>query len=102
MLLALKRSWVGRPELATMLWPEQADKLAFANLRKTLFRLQAMPWGGGLEVQGNAVRFQARTDVFEFEEALREQRGADALPLRRAPRHRHSEWRHRRPRWNGA
>jgi predicted ATPase/DNA-binding SARP family transcriptional activator/Tfp pilus assembly protein PilF len=81
-LLALKRSWVGRPELATMLWPEQVDKLAFANLRKTLFRLQALPWGGGIEAQGNAVRFQARTDVFEFEEALREQRIADALPLR--------------------
>ena len=27
-----------------MLWPEQGNKLAYANLRKTLFRLQSLPW----------------------------------------------------------
>ena len=35
--LALKRAWVGRAELAAMLWPEQQTNLAYANLRKTLF-----------------------------------------------------------------
>ena len=43
-LLALKRGWVGRGELAAMLWPEQPGKLALANLRKILFRMQALPW----------------------------------------------------------
>ena len=41
-----RRSWVGRAELAAMLWPEQENKLAYTNLRKTLFRLQSLPWGG--------------------------------------------------------
>ena len=44
-LLALRRIWVGRAELATTLWPDQATKLAYANLRKTLFRLQSVPLG---------------------------------------------------------
>ena len=81
--LALKRSWVGRAELAAMLWPEQQTKLAYTNLRKTLFRLQSLPWGNSIETQGGALRFEAETDVFAFESALREQRFGDALPMRR-------------------
>ena len=80
--LALKRAWVGRAELATMLWPDQENKLAYTNLRKTLFRVQALPWARSIESQGGALRFEAETDVFAFESALREQRLADALPLR--------------------
>jgi predicted ATPase/DNA-binding SARP family transcriptional activator/Tfp pilus assembly protein PilF len=81
--LALKRSWVGRAELAAMLWPEQANKLAYANLRKTLFRLQSFPWGAQVELLGGALRFEVDTDVSAFEIALREGRSADALALRR-------------------
>jgi predicted ATPase/DNA-binding SARP family transcriptional activator len=80
-LLALKRGWVGRADIAHMLWPEQEDKLAFANLRKILFRLNALPWGAHIEVQDGAVRFGAETDVFAFESALREGRVDEALPL---------------------
>ena len=36
--LALKRAWVGRAELAALLWPEQQTHLAYANLRKTQVR----------------------------------------------------------------
>ncbi len=82
-LLALRRAWVGRGEIAAMLWPEQAHQQASANLRKTLFRLQSVPWGERVDVQGNFVRFDAQTDVFDFEAALREHRIADALALRR-------------------
>ena len=46
--LALRRSWVGRAEIAAMLWPEQGAKLAYSNLRKTLFRLQSVAWAGGI------------------------------------------------------
>ncbi|MGZ9075679.1 MAG: BTAD domain-containing putative transcriptional regulator, partial [Burkholderiaceae bacterium] len=81
--LALKRAWVGRAELATLLWPEQESKLAYANLRKTLHRLQSIPWAAGLESQGGALRFDIDTDVFAFDSALREQRTAEALPMRR-------------------
>ena len=70
--LALKRGWVGRAELATMFWPEQTQKLAFANLRKTLFRLQSVSWGRPIELQGQTARLEVATDVAEFEAALRE------------------------------
>ena len=66
-----------------MLWPEQESKLAYTNLRKTLHRLQSLPWASAIESQGAALRFEAETDVFAFESALREQRLADALPMRR-------------------
>ena len=62
-----------------MLWPEQEDRLAFANLRKTLFRLQALPWAAAIESQGAALRLELATDVADFESALREQRAAEAL-----------------------
>jgi predicted ATPase/DNA-binding SARP family transcriptional activator len=81
--LALKRGWIARAELATLLWPEQETKLAYANLRKILFRLQSMPAADRIEVQGSAVRLDAVTDVFEFETALRDDRLADALAIRR-------------------
>ncbi|MFO1315534.1 MAG: tetratricopeptide repeat protein [Burkholderiales bacterium] len=81
-LLALKRTWVGRAELGAMFWPEQADKLAYANLRKTLFRMQSVPWGRCVEAEGGAVRVDAATDVGEFESALAAGRAADALALR--------------------
>ena len=54
--LALKRGWVGRAELAAMLLAGAEPKLAFANLRKTLFRLQALPWGRPIELQGQTAR----------------------------------------------
>lgn len=81
--LALRRSWVGRADLAALLWPDQDHKLALANLRKALHRLQSMPGAEAIEAQGNALRFEARTDVHDFEEALREKRIGDALALHR-------------------
>ena len=81
--LALKRAWVGRPELAALLWPEQQSKLAYTNLRKTLHRLQSLQWATGIESQGSALRFEADTDVLAFDAALRERRIAEALPMRR-------------------
>ena len=79
-LLALRRA-AGSPraEIAALLWPEQEDRLAFANLRKTLFRLQSLPWAAAIELQGAALRLEAATDVADFESALREQRTGEAL-----------------------
>ena len=82
-VLALRRAWVGRAELAALLWPDQVPKLAYTNLRKTLFRLQAMPGGVQIGSQGGALRFDPDTDVADFEAALREARVDDALALRR-------------------
>ncbi|NRF65845.1 tetratricopeptide repeat protein [Aquincola sp. S2] len=82
-LLALRRTWVPRAELAALLWPEQDGKLAHTNLRKVVFRLHALPWGSALEAQGSALRLVAETDVLAFEAALREQRLPEALALYR-------------------
>ena len=79
--LAMKRTWVGRGELAALLWPDQDSKLAYTNLRKALFRLQRFPWADQIEGQGSALRFEATTDVQAFDNALREHRTKDALPL---------------------
>jgi predicted ATPase/DNA-binding SARP family transcriptional activator len=82
-LLALKRNWVARAEVASMLWPDQEDKLAHTNLRKALFRLQSFPWADHVESRGGTLRFDVDTDVSAFESALRERRLTDALALRR-------------------
>lgn len=81
--LALKRTWVSRAELAALFWPEQQNKLAYTNLRKILFRLNALPWAREIELQSSALRFEVETGVLAFEAALREQRLVDALSLRR-------------------
>jgi predicted ATPase/DNA-binding SARP family transcriptional activator len=81
--LALRRAWVGRAELAALLWPAQERKLACTNLRKTLFRVRAQPWSRAVEVQSGAMRVAIDTDVADFERALREQHVAKALSLRR-------------------
>lgn len=81
--LALRRGWVGRAELAALLWPEQESKLAYTNLRKALFRLQSFQWGARVESNGSALRFEVPTDVASFEGALREGRLAEAIELRR-------------------
>jgi predicted ATPase/DNA-binding SARP family transcriptional activator len=83
--LALKRSWVGRAELAAMVWPEQETKLAYTNLRKTLFRLQSFAWAAAIEAQGSSLRFVVDADVHAFEQALRENRIPEALALRQGP-----------------
>jgi len=80
-LLALRRDWVSRAEAARMLWPDQADKLALTNLRKTLFRLPTLPWGAVVVAQGSALRFEGETDVVAFQAAASEERLADALAL---------------------
>ena len=81
--VALKRSWIPRAELAALLWPDQPTRLAYTNLRKTLFRLQSLPWPFAVDLQQGAIRLIAATDVAEFEDALRDGRIAAAIALRR-------------------
>ena len=50
--LALAGTWVGRRELAATLWPDVAGPLASNNLRKTLFRMPALPWGDAVASYG--------------------------------------------------
>lgn len=82
LLLAHRRGWVARHELAALLWPEHEAKLALTNLRKALFRLQERPWGVALEVLPGTVRLDADTDTAAFEAAAQAGRHAEALALR--------------------
>lgn len=87
-LLAHRRGWVARHELAALLWPEHEPRLALTNLRKALFRLQERPWGTALEVLPGSVRLDADTDLAAFDAALQAGQHAAALALRRG------EWLH--------
>ena len=78
-LLALRRGWVDRAELAALFWPQHAASLAATNLRKALHLARALPWAAALELQGKGVRFLVDTDVDRFEHSLREGRSGDAL-----------------------
>jgi predicted ATPase/DNA-binding SARP family transcriptional activator len=82
-LLALRRSWVRRGELASLFSPDQPTKLARSNLRKVLFRAEALEWATGLEVQHDLLRFPIGTDVVDFEQSRLEGRTADAIELYR-------------------
>src|SRR4029453_8778724 len=80
--LAMKRAWVGRAELAPLLWPDLATKPAYRNLRKTLFRLQGAAWSPAIASEGGALRITVDTDVTAFEQALADGRLAHAIALR--------------------
>jgi predicted ATPase/DNA-binding SARP family transcriptional activator len=83
-LLAHRRGgWAPRHELAALLWPEQEPRLALANLRKALFRLQERPWGGALEVLPGSVKLDADTDLAAFDVAVQAGRHAEAVALGR-------------------
>ncbi|MCW5656500.1 MAG: tetratricopeptide repeat protein [Burkholderiaceae bacterium] len=80
-LLALRRGWVARAELAALFWPGQQRPLAQANLRKALHFARLLPWAAALEAHGSAVRFVVATDLHDVEQALREGRTEAALEL---------------------
>lgn len=85
LVLALRRSWVARDELAALLWPAHRAERAAANLRKALHLARELPWAEALQTQGGVLRFAIDTDVHEVERAAREGRIAEALALCRGP-----------------
>ena len=84
-VLALRRTWMSRSELAALLWPDRASALALTNVRKALHAARAWRWADALETQGSAVRLSMATDARAFELAVQEGRLADALGLGGAP-----------------
>ena len=80
-VLALRRGWVGRDELAALFWPGATGERAAANVRKALHLARGLPWATGLEVQGGSVRWQVATDVDDFDRAARDGRADDALAI---------------------
>jgi predicted ATPase/DNA-binding SARP family transcriptional activator len=80
-VLALRRGWVGRDELAALFWPAAAEGRPAANVRKALHLARGLAWLDGLEVQGGAVRWRVATDIDDFDRAARDGRCLDALDI---------------------
>ncbi|MBK6863552.1 MAG: tetratricopeptide repeat protein [Ideonella sp.] len=83
-LLALAGGeWVAREQAAALLWPERGAAQARRNLRHVVFNVRALDGAAALETSDHALRWPVRTDLLDFDHALREHRLADAVALRR-------------------
>jgi DNA-binding SARP family transcriptional activator/pimeloyl-ACP methyl ester carboxylesterase len=82
--LAEAKGSVGRDVLATMLWPESAETVARARLRRLLHRLQltlgddvlttdraTVRWSSAIDLQADSQLFEAACDRGAFEAACR-------------------------------
>jgi len=83
--LAFSGEWVERDRLAGLLWPEHEHDAARRNLRKIVFRARESVWSGGLQIEGERLRWVVATDVAEFTQALAAGRLAEACAAYRGP-----------------
>ncbi len=68
--LACRADWVSRDELALFFRPDADLKTARHNLRLLLTRARKFEWAAGLEQEGKRLRFELKTDVADFRDAL--------------------------------
>ena len=81
--LAYRNTWVTREEAALLFYPEISTDAARTRFRQLLRRTKKLPGGGGLEAEGEQLRFKADTDVQTFREALGQGDWAQACQLYR-------------------
>ncbi|CAN5430530.1 hypothetical protein BH10PSE17_BH10PSE17_23720 [soil metagenome] len=67
-LLACRRDWVHRDEMAEWFWPAQEASAARSNLRKVLLMATRVP-GVVLEREGDRIRWSPDSDLAQFEAA---------------------------------
>lgn len=87
-LLACRRNWVERGELAEWLWSERSGPAALSNLRKVLLLAQRViseHEAPPIEVRPGLLRWSPPSDLGRFETACDESRPADALASWQAP-----------------
>ena len=83
--IAATPGWVSRSRLAARVWPERSESTARTNLRWHLHQVRKRPWGLHVESNGEHVRWAARCDVLEFEQALVAGDRAAAVAAYRGP-----------------
>lgn len=83
--LLLRNDWVRRSELAYLYSPQADETLAFANLRKLVYRLKQQGWAAALEAEPTRLRLLLPTDVQVFRAALEHQDWTEALRLYNGP-----------------
>lgn len=83
--LACRGGWVGRDELASLLFPGRSLDVARSNLRAVLLRARRVPGVGSIETHGELLRWLPDSDLQRFERACDGGRFADALVLYGGP-----------------
>ncbi len=83
--LAVRCDCVARDQLAALFWPDKGNDAARRNLRRVLHGARHLAFANGIETRGDLVRWSIATDVHEFEQALRDDRLAEAVALVRGP-----------------
>ena len=83
--LAYQGTWVSREVLAALFWPESDDNSARHNLRMMLSRARQFPWAKDLEAEPSRLRWQIKTDVQAFREAVGQGQWQKAASLHQTP-----------------
>lgn len=78
-LLACRRAWVRRDELADLLYPGRDLPMARSNLRKVLHLARQLEGAEGLEQQGDLLRWAPDSDLARFEDACSAHRHEEAV-----------------------
>ncbi len=77
--LAHRDDWVGRDELLTLFWPDEAESTARHNLSQLVYHCRRQPWFEGLEVERTRLRWQVVSDLQRFRAAIGAGAWSDAL-----------------------
>ena len=70
--LAVRADWVGRDELARLLWPDAEPRRGRHTLSQLLYEIRRTPWGHDLEGEPSRVRWPVASDVAAFRRAASE------------------------------
>ncbi|RTL43019.1 MAG: tetratricopeptide repeat protein [Burkholderiales bacterium] len=84
-LLACRRDWVRRDELADLLYPGRDIERARSNLRKLIHLARKVAGDDALEQQADLLRWQPDSDLARFERACDQREAADAVALYGGP-----------------
>lgn len=69
--LAYHGDWIGRDRLAFLFWPDTDSANSRQNLRGLLRRLQSLPFDAGIEVTPHQMRWGIKSDLADYQEAVR-------------------------------